>query len=85
MVHRRLLKKVLRQLNKTVNGMKQIKQKVDDTAQKMTLMGEYSEKIGEIVGTIDDISSQTNLLALNAAIEAARAEAQAEHLLNSFE
>ncbi len=68
-------------VEKTVNGMKQIKQKVDDTAQKMTLMSEYSEKIGEIVGTIDDISSQTNLLALNAAIEAARAEAQAEHLI----
>lgn len=32
-----------------------------------------SEKIGEIVGVITDISDQTNLLALNAAIEAARA------------
>ena len=32
-----------------------------------------SSRIGEIVGTIQDIATQTNLLALNAAVEAARA------------
>jgi methyl-accepting chemotaxis protein len=32
-----------------------------------------AEKIGEIIGVIDDIAFQTNLLALNAGIEAARA------------
>jgi len=32
-----------------------------------------AEKIGQIIGTIDEIAFQTNLLALNAGIEAARA------------
>lgn len=32
-----------------------------------------SRKIGDIIGTIDEIAFQTNLLALNAAVEAARA------------
>ena len=34
---------------------------------------DQAQKIGSIVGTIDEIAAQTNLLALNAAIEAARA------------
>jgi methyl-accepting chemotaxis protein len=36
-------------------------------------LSEAAQKIGDVVGLINDIASQTNLLALNATIEAARA------------
>jgi len=58
---------------KAVNQMAQIKQTVNSSAQVVIKLGEHSDEIGEIVGTIAGIASQTNLLALNAAIEAARA------------
>lgn len=57
----------------TLDGMREIKQTVDLSAQKVQILGQRSDQIGEIVNTIDEIASQTNLLALNAAIEAARA------------
>lgn len=46
---------------------------IKKTVATMAEIGESSEKIGEIIGVITDISEQINLLALNAAIEAARA------------
>lgn len=60
-------------VEKTVNGMLQVREAVFETAQKIHELGGQSQKIGEIVQVIDDIAEQTNLLALNAAIEAARA------------
>jgi methyl-accepting chemotaxis protein len=60
-------------VRETIQGMENIKSKVDLSANKVLEMGTRSGQIGTIVETIDDIASQTNLLALNAAIEAARA------------
>jgi len=57
----------------TVAGMERIAVRVKETSQSVNVLGASSEKIGEIVNTIEDIADQTNLLALNAAIEAARA------------
>jgi methyl-accepting chemotaxis protein len=60
-------------VDKTVAVMGQIAAKVQESARTMESLGQRSDQIGEIIGTIEDIADQTNLLALNAAIEAARA------------
>lgn len=63
-------------LNNAVAQMAQIEQTVNTSAQVIAILGEQSEKIGQIIDTISGIAGQTNLLALNAAIEAARAGEQ---------
>ena len=46
---------------------------VNNTSQTITELADAAERIGKVVGLIQDIAGQTNLLALNATIEAARA------------
>lgn len=48
-------------------------EKVKAMQESMHQITEVSQKIGNIVKTIDDIAFQTNILALNASVEAARA------------
>ena len=63
-------------VDKTVQVMSQIADKVKESAQTVESLGVRSDQIGAIIGTIEEIADQTNLLALNAAIEAARAGEQ---------
>lgn len=58
---------------KAVNKIKEIQKTSMETFEVISLLGDESKKINEIVDVIKEISEQTNLLALNAAIEAARA------------
>ncbi|MDR2883811.1 MAG: methyl-accepting chemotaxis protein, partial [Deferribacteraceae bacterium] len=62
-----------RQLRVAVDNMNIIKDKTKILGETVEHLAESSNKIGEILGVINDIADQTNLLALNAAIEAARA------------
>ncbi len=48
-------------------------QQVQDATGEISGLGDAAGEIGQVVETINSISSQTNLLALNATIEAARA------------
>ncbi len=59
--------------SKTAEAMEQLRETSETALRAVTELERQSARVGEIVGTIDEIADQTNLLALNAAIEAARA------------
>jgi methyl-accepting chemotaxis protein len=56
-----------------ITQMNKIEETTNASVEVVTVLGERSKEIGQIVDTISGIAGQTNLLALNAAIEAARA------------
>ncbi|WP_110955573.1 methyl-accepting chemotaxis protein [Anaerosinus massiliensis] len=60
-------------VEQAITQMNKIEQTTNDSVRVVTVLGERSKEIGQIVDTISGIAGQTNLLALNAAIEAARA------------
>jgi len=59
-----------------MEGMTEIREKVQAIAQDILALSEQTQQIGEITATVNDIADQSNLLALNATIEAAKAGEQ---------
>lgn len=57
----------------TVNGMHEIRSMVERIAENILSLSERTQRIGEIITTVNEIASQSNMLALNASVEAARA------------
>ena len=60
-------------MNRTVDGILQIRETVSETSKKIKQLSESSQKISKVVSLISNFTTQTQLLALNAAIEATRA------------
>jgi twitching motility protein PilJ len=58
---------------KSMSGMNDIRDHIQETSKRIKRLGESSQEIGEIVALITDLTEQTNVLALNAAIQAASA------------
>jgi len=64
--------------SEAIEEMNAIERKTGQTITEVESLDAEMERIGEIVGLIDDIAEQTNILALNASIEAARAGKEGE-------
>ena len=62
-----------RVMDETSETMSRISSSNTAICEKITVLGERSKQIGNVITVIRDIAEQTNLLALNAAIESARA------------
>lgn len=54
-------------------GMDRIRRQMEVIAGCMAQLSEQGQTVGQIIATVEDISTQSNLLAVNAAIEAAKA------------
>jgi methyl-accepting chemotaxis protein len=57
----------------SIEGMEEVKQKVETIATNILALSEQAQTIGSIISTVNEIAAQSNMLALNAAVEAARA------------
>ncbi len=63
-------------VEETIDGMAQIKARVDVIEENILALSERTQQIGEIIDTVNAIATQSNMLALNASVEAARAGEQ---------
>ncbi|WP_410510577.1 methyl-accepting chemotaxis protein [Nodosilinea sp. E11] len=62
-----------RAVERSLEGMTDLREKVDAIAGQILRLSEQTSQIGGISGLVSDLANQTNMLALNAAVEAVRA------------
>ncbi len=63
----------LKAMAKAEAVMSEIRSRTETSARKIMDLGEKSQKIGKVLGIINEIAAETKMLSLNAAIEASRA------------
>jgi methyl-accepting chemotaxis protein len=63
-------------VQKTINEMSDLRDRVDEIAQQIVNLGEQTGQITTVSDLVSDLAKQTNMLALKAAVEAARAGEQ---------
>jgi Methyl-accepting chemotaxis protein (MCP) signalling domain/Cache domain len=63
-------------VQKTINEMSDLRDRVDEIAQQIVNLGEQTGQITSVSDLVSDLAKQTNMLALKAAVEAARAGEQ---------
>lgn len=64
---------IMRQVRESSRIAGEAVERARNTNETVSALADASERIGKVVGLIQEIANQTNLLALNATIEAARA------------
>ncbi|WP_347710627.1 MULTISPECIES: methyl-accepting chemotaxis protein [Cyanophyceae] len=62
-----------RAVERSLDGMGDLREKVDAIADQILRLSEQTSQIGGISSLVSDLANQTNMLALNAAVEAVRA------------
>ncbi|WP_193182976.1 methyl-accepting chemotaxis protein [Nisaea sediminum] len=67
------IREIGQQVSESTRISAEASEQAEHTRESVVGLDQAAQKVGEIVGLINDIAEQTNLLALNATIEAARA------------
>lgn len=63
----------LEAIDQSVNGMKDVREKVQMIAQTILDLSNQTQQVGEITAVVNNLAQQSKMLALNASIEAAKA------------